>query len=170
MSNFFYKTFFFETFTYVADTTPQLITDKLEELFKEKQGLLKSPNLKGKFLEYPSIFCITPKRWWLQIRGGKKEPAFLSGIISPINATQTKIEIVVKPNAVNRNLFFAFLPLAIFFLIRSILVMEFNFSIIGLWSFVLALPLLFIDAKNVTTKLRKNFENYLHITPVEVKQ
>ncbi|GAB2815906.1 hypothetical protein [Ferruginibacter profundus] len=169
MPNFFYKTLYFDTFTYVTDTTPQLLTGKLEVLFNEKQGWFKSPNLKGKFLEYPSIFSVTPKRWFVQIRGGEeREPAKLSGIISPINATQTKIEIVVKPNAVYRLLFFVCLPFAVFIIIKSLLTMEFHFSLLGPWPFVFALFFLFISAKNAATRLRHSFEKYMGITPVKL--
>ncbi|MGG9963526.1 hypothetical protein [Ferruginibacter sp. SUN106] len=170
MPNFFYKTLYFESFTYVTDTTPQLLTGKLEVLFNEKQGWFKSPNLKGEFLEYPAIFSITPKRWLVQIRGGEeREPAKLSGIISSLNTTQTKIDIVVKPNAVYRLLFFVCLPFAVFIIIKSLLTMEFHFSLLGPWPFVFGLFFLFISAKNAATKLRNNFEKYLNITPVDIK-
>src|SRR4051812_44848030 len=98
MFKLLYKTFYYNNFSYVVNIPKETVIERLDHLFIEKSGLFSSPNLGGKFVDYPDTFYMTQK-WWLgNIRSFEREPAILKGVISKISDTQTRIDIAVRPN------------------------------------------------------------------------
>ena len=141
------------------------MVDKLDELFSFKKGLFKSPNLQGKFVDYPDTFFVTQKWWFAHIQNFEREPAILKGVITKKNENETIIEIAVRPNSVFLILFIFFLPFGIYGLYKAAVTNELNATLVGLWTLIFALPVLFFFAKNSSNVLRKSFEQYLSIIP-----
>ncbi len=170
MFKLLYKTFYYEQFSYVLDTSKENIIERLDNLFMTKSGLFASPNLTGKFVDFPETFYMTQKWSFLNIQNFEREPAILKGVLSKISDTKTHIDISVRPNAV-------FLILAVFFssyglynLYKSVILEDTNMPLVGLWLTFFALPVLVLFARNASGKLRKAFEKYMDAMPVEKDQ
>lgn len=162
-----YKTFYYETFFYILEVPKETVIERLDYLLMERSGLFKSPNLKGKFVDYPDTFYITQK-WWLgHIRGLEREPAILKGVITKLSDKQTKIEISVRPNSVFWILAVFFLPYGLYLLYKAITTNDLNSTLGGLWLTFFALPILYFVARTASKRLRSAFESYMDIKPLD---
>ena len=160
-----YTTFYYTTYSYHLFSPRQAVVDKLDELFSLKKGLFKSPNLQGKFVDYPDTFFVTQKWWFAHINNFEREPAILKGVITKTNENETIIEIAVRPNSIFLILFIFFLPFGIYGLYKAAVTNELSATLVGLWTFIFALPVLYFFAKNYSNKLRRSFERYMSINP-----
>jgi hypothetical protein len=162
-----YKTFYYETFFYVLDSPKEIIIEKIDHLFVEKSGLFKSPNLRGKYVDYPNTFYLTQKWWFGHIKGLEGEPAILKGVITAVNSTQTKIEVSVRPNSVFWVLAILFLPYGLYTLYKGIRTNELNTTLGGLWLIFFGAPILYFFAQMTSKKLRTSFEKYMNMQPID---
>lgn len=162
-----YKTFYYDTFFYILDVPKDTVIERLDHLFMEKSGLFKSPNLRGKFVDYPDTFYLTQKWWFGHIRGLESEPAILKGVITKVGDKQTKIEISVRPNSVFWILAVFFLPYGLFILYSAITTSDLNKTLGGLWVTFFVLPILYFIARTTSKKLRTAFEKYMNIEPID---
>jgi hypothetical protein len=160
-----YKTFYYEIFFYVVDVPTEKVVKQLDHLFTEKSGLLKSPNLSGRFVDYPDSFYITPKWSLMIIRNFEREPAILKGVITKLSETQTKIEIAVRPNSIFLILSVILLPVGLFNLYREVTTKNLN-TIWAVLFLLIFIPLLYILARVSSNRLRKAFEKYMNVKPV----
>jgi len=161
-----YNTFYYEAFFYILDVPKETVIERLDFLLTERSGLFKSPNLKGRFVDYPDTFFLTQK-WWLgHIRGLEREPAILKGVITKLSDKQTKIEISVRPNSVFWVFAVFFLPYGLYLLYKAIRTNDLNSTLGGLWLTFFVLPILYFIVRTVTSRLRKAFENYMNMRPV----
>lgn len=163
MLRFFYKTFYYENFTYHLVIPKQVIVDKLNELFTTKNNIFKSPNLKGSFINYPDTFRISPKWSFTYIKNYESEPAYLKGSIVEESKFLTTLEISVRPNSVYIILLIVFSMFGIYSLINAAITHKFIALLTGLWIIGFSFPVLYFFAKNASKNLRKSFENYLSI-------
>ena len=161
-----YKTFYYENFTYVVNSSKETVIDRLDHLFMEKSRLLRS-NLNGKFVDFPDTFYMTQKWWLTHIRNFDREPAILKGVLSKISDTQTRIDIAVRPNSVFLIFAVFFLPYGLFNLYRAVTTKDTNAVFGGLWLTFFVLPLLFMLARIASNRLRRAFEKHMSATPVD---
>ena len=163
--NTLYKTFYYNHFVYVVHAPLDTVIEQLDHLFRERSGLFKSPNLSGRFISFPGSFRMTPK-WSLgTIENFEKDPAILIGLLSSISDTKTRIDISVRPNSVFLILTIFFLPFGLFKLYEAATKQDTESLFVGLWMAVVAVPVLFFFARGASNKLRKNFQQYMNITP-----
>lgn len=162
-----YKIFYFQVFYYIIDAPKEVVIESINHLFMERSHLFKSPNLSGKFVDFPETFYMTQKWWFANIRNFESEPAILKGVITEVNSIQTKIEIAVRPNSIFLILFLFFLPYGGYFLYNALITKEFNPLYVGLWTLLFVLPLLCIVAKFCSKRLRKTFEKYMNLSPAD---
>jgi hypothetical protein len=160
-----YKTFYYEIFFYVVDVPTEKVVKQLDHLFNEESGFLKSPNLSGRFVDYPDSFYITPKWSLMIIRNFEREPAILKGVITKLSETQTKIEIAVRPNSIFLILSVILLPVGLFNLYREVTTKNLN-TIWAVLFLLIFIPLLYILARVSSNRLRKAFEKYMNVKPV----
>ena len=162
-----YNIFYFENFTYLVDASKETVIERLNSIFMEKPGRLNHPNLSGKFIDFPDTFYLTQKWWLIHISNFEREPAILKGAISKISDTQTRVEISVRPNSVFLILTIFFLPYGLFNLYRAVGTNDTHGLFIGLWLTFFALPVLFVVARIASKKLRKTFEKYFNVAPLD---
>jgi hypothetical protein len=157
------KSFSTETFTYIVDRSPKSIIEQLDILFVERAGLLRYPNLKGDFVDYPQTFYITQKWWFGHTSGTDNQPAMLKGVVFELDDKTTKIEIAVKSNAI--FVFFSILFTLVGFLLlcKGILDNASAYFLGAIFLFVFVIPILFLSSRIASNRLRILFENYMEI-------
>lgn len=163
--NTLYKTFYYNHFVYVVHAPLHTVIEQLDHLFRERSGLLKSPNLSGRFISYPGSFQMTPK-WSLGvIQNFEKAPAILKGLLSSAGDTKTRIDVSVRPNSVFLILSIFFLPFGLYKLYQAPTTNDLESLLAGLWMTVVAMPVLFFFARGASNKLRRNFQQYMNVIP-----
>jgi hypothetical protein len=59
------------------------------------------------------------------------------------------------------------LPYGFFSLYKAVVTRDTNATFVGLWLTFFALPILFVFARAASSRLRKAFEKYMNVTPVD---
>ncbi|MGB8194968.1 MAG: hypothetical protein WCF67_23735 [Chitinophagaceae bacterium] len=164
----FKKTFGFETFTYMADKSMEDVVQSLHLLFTDKNRMSRSPDLKGKFVDFPESFSITPKTSFGS-RTGESFPAILKGLISKQDVDTTKIEITIRAN----RIFVVFFVLSLAWLPVNIYkaITDFHWSYLLIIGLIVTcmLPAAFYGAQGMKEQLKRNFEKYMNIRQAFVK-
>ena len=146
----------------------ETVVQQLDTLFMERSSLFRSPNLRGRFVDYPNSFTMTPKWSSAFIKNFETDAAYLKGIITETDYGKTRIEIAIRPNSVFAMLFLPFAIFGVYNLFRAFTVHGNENNLYGgLFLLIMALPLIIGMAKGMASGLQADFEKYLNIRPLE---
>lgn len=153
------RTFFFPNQTiHLYNSSKELITEKLNEIFNRKWTLFDSNNLLGEFIE-KDTFEISMKS--AAYKTGLIGNAIMVGEIIELQNGQTEIILKVKPNKGLYTMFFVFILIGLIYLFNSIYTGSSRYLLISI-AMLIGGPLLCIGISNVQIHaLKENFINYI---------
>lgn len=164
MFKFLVETFYFKSWTYTIEEPQNVIVERLEDLFENKDSLFKKPNLAGGFKEYPNTFSITPKWSLAYIKSFENASCYLKGSIHIISKDKTSLIVSIRSNSIFglMCIMFTFSSIVCFYMAITTHGATENL-IKGVCLLLFGIPLQIGLAIGIRTGIKRDFEEYMGI-------
>ena len=163
MLNYLKKTFYYETWNYIIDIPKEILVQKLDVLFVEKDSIFQMPNLSGHFIRYPNSFALHPK-WSEDFNNVETCSAYLIGDLSETPDGRTRLQVSVRPSLLSGIIFLLDLVFGLYNVVVFFTAPGDHYNLLaGLLFLLFALPIIIVVTRASVHSLKENLTKYLDI-------